>query len=70
MKDLRGITLMSIAGRVYSKTLRTFQPEFRKGKNCLKQIHILRRLLEAYHHLQLPLLATFENFSKAFDSFD
>ena len=70
MKDLRGIPLMSIAGRVYSKMLRTFQPEFRKGKNCLKQIHILRRLLEAYHHLQLPLLATFENSSKAFDSSD
>ena len=61
---------MSIAGRVYGKMQRTFQPGFRKGKNCLKQIHILRRLLEAYHHVQLPLLATFGNFSKAFDSFD
>ena len=61
---------MSIAGKVYSKMLRTFQPGFRKGKNCLKQIHILRRLLEAYHQHQLPLLATFEDFSKAFDSFD
>ena len=61
---------MSIAGKVYSKMLRTFQPGFRKGKNCLKQIRILRRLLEAYHQHQLPLLATFEDFSKAFDSFD
>ena len=50
--------------------LRTFQPGFRKGKNCLKQIHILRRLFEAYYQLQLPLRATFENFSKAFDSSD
>ena len=61
---------MSTRGRAYSKMLRTFQPGFRKDKNCLKQIHILRRLLEAYHQLQLPLLATFEDFSKAFDSFD
>ena len=60
---------MSIAGRVYSKMLRIFQPGFRKGKNCLKQIHILGRLLEAYHQLQLSLRATFENVSKAFDSF-
>ena len=70
MKDLREITLMSIAGKVYSKMLRTFRPGFRHGKNCLKEVHILRRLLETYHELQLPLLATFEHFSKAFDSFD
>ena len=50
--------------------LRTFQPGFRKGKNCLKQIHTLKRLLQAYRQHQLPLLATFEDFSKAFDSFD
>ena len=61
---------MSIAGRVYTKMLPTFQQGLKKGKNCLKQIHILIRLLEAYHQLQLPLLATFENFSKVFDSFD
>ena len=70
MKDLRGITLLPIAGRMYSKMLRTFQQGFREGKNCLKQIHILRRLLKAYYQLQLPLRATSGNFSKAFDSSD
>ena len=39
MKDFRGITLISIAGKVHSKMLRTFQPGFTKGKNCLKQIY-------------------------------
>ena len=43
-----------------------FQAGLRKGRNCLEQIHILRRLPEAYHQRQLPLLATFADFSKAF----
>ena len=82
MKDFRGITLMCVAGKVYNKmilnriyepihdTLRPFQAGFRKGRNCLDQIHILRGLVEAYHQRQLPLLAIFFNFSKAFDSVD
>ena len=73
---------MSIAGKVYNKMLlnRIYEPidnmlcpiqaGFRKGRNCLEQIHILRRLLEAYHQRQLPLLATFVDFSKAFHSVD
>ena len=73
---------MSIAGKVYNKILINhiyepvhnillpFHAGFRKGRNCLEQIHILRRLLEDYHQRQLPLLATFLDFSKAFDSAD
>ena len=44
------------------------QAGFRKGRNCLEQIHILRRILGAYHQCHLPLLATLVDFSKAFDS--
>ena len=80
MKDFEGTTLMSISGKMCNKMLLNyiyeptnnilcpFQAGFRKGRNCLEQIHILRRLLEAYHQCQLPLLATFVDFSIAFDS--
>lgn len=82
MGDFRGVTLMSIAGKVYSKMLlnriyeptdnilRPFQAGFRKNENISELIHILRKLLEAYHQRQLPLLATFVGFSIAFDSVD
>ena len=80
MKDARGVTLTSIAKKVNNKTLLKrryepidnvlcpFQAEFRKGRNCLEQIHILRRLHGTYYQRQLPLLAIFVDFSKAFDS--
>ena len=82
MKNFRGTTVMPIAGKVCNKMLlnhiyeptdnilRPFQAGSRKGRNCLEQIHILRSLLEAYHQRQLPLLATFVDFNKAFDSVD
>ena len=71
---------MSIAREVYKKMLLNqiyetidnilcpFQAGFRKGRNYLEQIHILRRLLEAYYQRQLPLLVTFVDSSKAFDT--
>ena len=79
MKDFKGMNLMSIAGKVYNKMqlnsiyeptniLRPFQAGFRKGRNCLEQIHILKRLLKAECQRQLPLLITFVLFSKAFVS--
>ena len=43
---------------------------FRKNRNCLEQIHILRRVMEAYYQHQLPLIAVFIDFKKAFDSID
>ena len=82
MKDFRGITLMSIAGKVYNKTLlnRIYEPidnilcplqaGFMNGRKCLEQIHKFRRFLKAYHQCQLTPLATFVNFSKVFDSVD
>ena len=82
MKDFRGISLMSISAKVYDrillnriyesidKLLRPYEAGFRKNRNCLEQILILRRVLEALYKRQLPLIATFINFQKAFDSID
>ena len=82
MTDYRGITLMSIAGKVYNRMilnriydpinerLRPYQAGFRRGHSCLEQIHILKRVMEAYQQRQLPLIAIFIDFSKAFDSVD
>ena len=59
MKDFRGTTLISIAGKVYNKMLLNriyepidnilcpFQAASRKSRNCLERIHVLRGLLEA-----------------------
>ena len=71
MTDYRGITLMSIAGKVYNRMilnriydpinerLRPYQAGFRRGHSCLEQIHILKRVMEAYRQRQLPLIAIF-----------
>ena len=82
MKDFRGISLMSIAAKNYNrillnriydpidKLLRPYQAGFGKNRNCLKQIHVLRRVMEAYHERKLHLIAVFIDFKKAFDSID
>ena len=74
MKVFRGISLMSIAAKVYNrmllnriydpidKLLRPYQAGFRKNRNCLEQIHVLRRVMEAYYQRQLPLVAVFIGF--------
>ena len=73
---------MSVAGEVYNRMLpnriydpinhrlRPYQAGFRRGHSCLEQIHILKRVMEAYRQRQLPLIAIFIDFSKAFDSVD
>ena len=80
MNNYRGITLMSIAAKVYNKILltrirehvdpilRSNQAGFRPGRSCAQQVHILRRIMEAFHSYQLPLTITFIDFKKAFDS--
>ena len=80
MNNYRGITLMSIAAKVYNKILlarirehvdpilRSNQAGFRPSRSCAQQVHILRRVMEAFQSYQLPLIITFIDFKKAFDS--
>jgi len=81
MSNYRGISLMSIAAKVYNRILlnrirepidqlRKNQAGFRTGRSCIQQIHILRRLIDGADIRSLPLFLTFIDFKKAFDSVD
>jgi hypothetical protein len=78
--NYRGITLLSIAGKVltlilrhrlkplYEITIREEQSGFRSGRGCTDQIFTLRRCLERrLRHMQ-PTVACFVDFAAAFDS--
>ena len=74
--NFRGISLISIVAKVFyrvilnriydevSPRLRSFQAGFRRGKSCTEQLHIL----EQYHQKNIPIIMTFIDFKKAFDS--
>lgn len=77
MTDYRGISLMSIAAKVYNKILlnrirphvdpilRKSQAGFRPGRSCAQKIYILRRIMEGFKEYQLPLTVTFVDFKKS-----
>ena len=50
--------------------LRSHQAGFRKNRNCLDQINILRRVTETYYKCQPPLKAVFIDFKMALGSID
>ena len=82
MTNYRGISLTSIAAKVFNRVLlnrirrpidallRKNQAGFRTGRSCIQQIHILRRIMDGAESDKIPLFITFIDFKKAFDSID
>ena len=78
--NYRGITLTSIAAKIYNALLlNQIQPEmenilrrnqygFRKGSVTIGQILTVRRSIEGVKVRQIPATLLFVDFSKAFDS--
>ena len=50
--------------------LRKNQVDFRTGRSCIQQIHILRRIMDGAYSQNIPLFITFVDFKKTFDSID
>ena len=42
-----------------------FQAEFRRGKSCTEQMHIIRRILEQYRQKYISIIMTFIDYKKA-----
>ena len=80
--NYRGITLLSIPGKVFTRILleriketvdgqlRDNQTGFRKNRSCTDQIAALRIIVEQSIEWNSPLLVNFIDFEKAFDSID
>ena len=76
----RGITLLSIPGKVLSiillnhlkystdLKLREQQVGFRSNRSCSEQVFMLRNIIEQCTEFQQPILLNFVDFKKAFDS--
>ena len=81
-KNWRGITLLSIPGKVLNRILlermqtevdrllREEQAGFRKERSCTDHIATLRVIIEQSLEWNSPLYITFLDFEKAFDSVD
>ena len=82
MGNYRGISLMSIAGKLYNRlllnrirgpveaVLLNTQAGFRPGRSCIEHIHVLRRILEGCKDKNIPIIASYVDFKKAFDLID
>jgi len=80
--NYRGITLLSIPGKVFNRVilerikeatdsqLRDNQAGFRKHRSCTDQIATLRLIVEQSLEWNSPLLVNFIDYEKAFDSID
>ena len=80
--NYRGITLLSIPGKVFNrillerikeatdKQLRDNQAGFRKYRSCTDQVATLRLIVEQSLEWNSPLLVNFIDYEKAFDSID
>ena len=79
-KNYRGITLTSIAAKIYNALLRNrIEPEidnilrknqngFRRNRSTTSQILTIRRILEGIRAKNLQATLIFVDFTKAFDS--
>ena len=80
--NYRGISLTSIAGKLYHKvllsrirdkldvTLPVNEAGYRPGRGCAEHIHALRRIVKGCDSKNLPLVAVFMDFKKAIYSID